>query len=282
MRFVKYPVIRQGKTPIRGLFGPGMLSLGLLLLSIKITSAHREVNRRTDRSIKPMSCRPRTIVYVDGFNLYFGIRSKGWRHLYWLNIGTLAASITRPPNELVATRYFSAHINGPKKKRQRQLAFLEANKALKTCSMSFGTYRSHPRRCRRCGDISQEHTEKKTDINIAVAILTDAFQDAFDTAILVSGDADLVPAVDAVHSLFPAKKLIVGFPPERFSRELDAAASSSFRITKQSLSKSQLPETVEARPDYVIRRPDRWTRSSAAESRAQRHRNTENDTGGHQ
>ena len=28
----------------------------------------------------------RVIVYVDGFNLYYGLRSKGWKRFYWLDI----------------------------------------------------------------------------------------------------------------------------------------------------------------------------------------------------
>ncbi len=27
----------------------------------------------------------RVIVYIDGFNLYFGLKSKGWRRYFWLN-----------------------------------------------------------------------------------------------------------------------------------------------------------------------------------------------------
>ena len=32
----------------------------------------------------------RVILYVDGFNLYFGLRSKGWRKYYWLDLVHLA------------------------------------------------------------------------------------------------------------------------------------------------------------------------------------------------
>ena len=30
----------------------------------------------------------RVAVYVDGFNLYYGLRSKGWRRYYWLDLRT--------------------------------------------------------------------------------------------------------------------------------------------------------------------------------------------------
>ena len=28
----------------------------------------------------------RVSVYVDGFNLYYGLRSRGWRRYYWLDL----------------------------------------------------------------------------------------------------------------------------------------------------------------------------------------------------
>ena len=31
----------------------------------------------------------RVIAYVDGFNLYYGLRSKEWKQFYWLNIQDL-------------------------------------------------------------------------------------------------------------------------------------------------------------------------------------------------
>ena len=37
----------------------------------------------------------RVIAYVDGFDLYFGLKSKGWRRYYWLNIQTLAQNLLK-------------------------------------------------------------------------------------------------------------------------------------------------------------------------------------------
>ena len=36
----------------------------------------------------------RVIVYIDGFNLYFGLRSKGWKKYYWLNLKEFSRSLT--------------------------------------------------------------------------------------------------------------------------------------------------------------------------------------------
>lgn len=47
------------------------------------------------------------------------------------------------------------------------------------------------------------YEEKMTDVNIAVELLGDAQDDAFDTAIIISGDSDLTPPVRATLSRYP-------------------------------------------------------------------------------
>lgn len=43
--------------------------------------------------------------------------------------------------------------------------------------------------------------EKKVDINIAVDIISLAYEDAYDTAVLVSGDGDFLPVIKKVKEL---------------------------------------------------------------------------------
>jgi hypothetical protein len=61
----------------------------------------------------------RVCVYVDGFNLYFGLKSKGWRKHYWLNLEALSTSLLKPGQRLETVHYFTSRIringNNPKK-----------------------------------------------------------------------------------------------------------------------------------------------------------------------
>lgn len=43
--------------------------------------------------------------------------------------------------------------------------------------------------------------EKGTDVNVAVQMLSKGFQNAYDIAILVSGDTDYIPVVESLHNL---------------------------------------------------------------------------------
>jgi len=50
----------------------------------------------------------RVIAYIDGFNLYFGLRDKGWRRYLWLDVQKLSTNLLKPGQQLVFTKYFTA------------------------------------------------------------------------------------------------------------------------------------------------------------------------------
>ena len=52
----------------------------------------------------------RVIAYIDGFNLYFGLKSQGWERYLWLNVQTLAGNLLQPGQTLVHTKYFTARV----------------------------------------------------------------------------------------------------------------------------------------------------------------------------
>ena len=62
----------------------------------------------------------RVIVYIDGFNLHFGMKDSGWKHLYWLDVCRLAELLLPPNTVLVGTRYFTSRIVSPVDKQKRQ------------------------------------------------------------------------------------------------------------------------------------------------------------------
>ena len=129
----------------------------------------------------------RAIVYVDGFNLYYGLKSKGWRRYYWLDLLTLSHHLLRPDQHLIGVRYFTARITGDEQtKRQRQAAYLEALKTLPDLKIHYGHYLKKARQCRKCGARWTDYEEKMTDVNIATSLLGDAQDDAFDVAMVLS------------------------------------------------------------------------------------------------
>ena len=200
----------------------------------------------------------RVIAYIDGFNLYYGLKSKGWRWAYWLNLPLLMAQFLKPGQNLVQTKYFTSIVSTPSDKHDRQAVFIEALKTLPDISFYFGHYLAETRVCRQCGHTYIHNSEKKTDVNIATEMLMDAFQNQFDLAFLVSADSDLIPPIKTIQRLFPAKRIVVIFPPDRSSKELSRTANGYTHISSDKLSKSLFPDQVTKPDGFVLQRPTSW------------------------
>ena len=203
----------------------------------------------------------RVTVYVDGFNLYYGLRARGWRRYYWLDLRRLAVKLLRSGQDLVAVRYFTARVSpepGDPDKSVRQNAYLEALATLPDLYIHYGYYIAKTQRCQTCGAVWQAYEEKMTDVNIAVELLGDAQDDAFDTAIIISGDGDLAGPVQAVRERYPTKRTVVAFPPGRHSAGLRNAATAHLTIGRDACRDSQLPNRVTKGDGYVLTRPPNW------------------------
>jgi len=97
-----------------------------------------------------------------------------------------------------------------------------------------------------------------SDVHLAVELARDAHTNCFDTAVIVSTDADLQPPLELMRRDFPSKRIVAVFPPARESHYLRGIAHDSFRLGRARLSKSQLPLVV-AKPDgFRLRRPREW------------------------
>ena len=202
----------------------------------------------------------RVAVYVDGFNLYFGLRQKGWRKLYWLDLGALGTALLKSGQTLSAVHYFTSRIrsNGSNDAdRQRQNTYLEALEA-RGVQIQYGHYLEKRKRCHHCGAAWMSYEEKMTDVNIAVQLISDAHADNFDVALVLSGDSDLTTPIRNVRSQYAAKRVIVAFPPARSSFELQKAATAYFTVGETNLRQSQLPDEVRRADGFVLKRPTHW------------------------
>ena len=80
----------------------------------------------------------RVIAYIDGYNLYYGLRTKRWKWFYWLNIQSMVQSLLKPHQTLVGTKYFTTVVKHPADKRRRQAVFLEALRTLNDFQIFYG------------------------------------------------------------------------------------------------------------------------------------------------
>jgi uncharacterized LabA/DUF88 family protein len=142
----------------------------------------------------------RTIVFIDGFNLYFGMKQAGYDKLKWVDLHLLATNLLKNNQQLVEVKYFTSRVSNNPEKQKRQSTYIEALEA-KEVKIIYGNYQKGKIECKRCGNTWENYNEKMTDVNIASHMLIDAFQDRFDMALLISGDSDLVPPIKFIHSL---------------------------------------------------------------------------------
>lgn len=203
----------------------------------------------------------RVIAYVDGFNLYFGLREAGYRRYYWLDIRLLAEKLLMFNQELTFTKYFTARITDDPTKEKRQTTYIEALETLRDFNdfeIYYGHYRKDPYKCPRCKCVYDVPHEKMTDVNIATQMLIDAFNNKFEKALLVSADSDLVPLIEAVREKYPEKSVVVAFPPERYSADLEKVANACLHINRAKLAQSRFPDKVKKADGFVLERPQEW------------------------
>lgn len=200
----------------------------------------------------------RIITYIDGFNLYFGLKSKNWEKYYWLNLKKLSENLLKSNQTLVTTKYFTSRINLPPGKSKRQTQYIDALMTLEDFYIYYGKYVSNFINCERCTAIIETPNEKMTDVNIATELLSDAFKNNFDSAIIISADSDLSAPISKVLELFKNKRIICAFPPDRFSKELSKRASGYFLIGRKNIASSIFPDEVISSTGYKLIKPATW------------------------
>ena len=199
----------------------------------------------------------RIVVYVDGFNLYFGMKDAGLDNCKWLDLNKLVNNLLKPTQELVLIKYFTSRVNNNPDKQKRQTTYIEALES-RGIKVFYGHFQSGFLECKRCGDIRPTYNEKMTDVNIATQMIIDAYQDRYDMAMLISGDSDLVPPIKAIHECFAQKRTFVAFPPKRYNSSVSAVAKGSLTIGRKKLIDSQFPEGVLKNDGFVLRKPKEW------------------------
>ena len=203
----------------------------------------------------------RVAVYIDGFNLYHSLLeaakiSPQGNRLKWLNLRKLVENQLSPSKRIVQIKYFTALFPDPQKER-RHKKYLSVLKDT-GIEVVYGKFKVRDKKCRICRRFYKTHEEKRTDVNIAVHILRDAFTNLFDTAILISGDTDITPALELTKAE-TGKRLTVYMPYNRKNRELSRVADSVYRISVADLEAALFHQSHIARDGRRLTMPPEWT-----------------------
>lgn len=100
----------------------------------------------------------RVQVYVDGFNLYFGMLEAGYDYCKWLNLKRLATNLLKPNQELTGVKYFTSRVSNNPDKQKRQTTYIEALESEGVCIL-YGHYQRNSVECSRCGNVWASYNE---------------------------------------------------------------------------------------------------------------------------
>jgi len=203
----------------------------------------------------------KTIVYVDGFNLYYGaLKGTAFK---WLNLDQLCRHLL-PKNEIVGIKYFTATVsarNHDPKQPARQLTYLRALQTLPHLDIVYGHFLTHEIYMPRADNPTQtvkviKTEEKGSDVNLAAHLVNDGHRRRYDVAVLITNDSDLLEPVKMVRYEL---NLPVGIlnPQRRASWVLKQHASFIKKIRPGVLKASQFPARLRDAKG-VFHKPASW------------------------
>lgn len=189
----------------------------------------------------------RAMFYVDGFNLYHSIKDLRDEKLKWLSLAQIAQLlIPKNDEKIVGIKYFSAlaHKRGlaSVKRHESYMAFLKSEGV--ECIL--GRFKGQPRVCRQCGNSWKHPEEKETDVNIAVHMVADGYDDIYDVCYLISADTDLVPPLQMIKRNLPAKTIVAVSPPNRpHGQHIRSIAHRALKLNSRQIERCRLPDEIE-------------------------------------
>lgn len=213
-----------------------------------------------------------TYVYIDGFNLYYGIfkssKHPGWSVYKWLDLQALCDQLF-PKNDIVAIKYYTADVNNrPPDNHQgdRQKTYLMGLSQLDRLTIIKGHFLG-PKVVRMplCDNtglfLGQTTTvlkteEKGSDVNLAVDLLYDGVRGLYDCAVIISNDSDLVAPLKIIRNDL---NKIVGWVNPHTQPSLELSRNTDFhkRISESLLRNCQLPQSIQI-GRTLITKPVNW------------------------
>ena len=209
----------------------------------------------------------RTFVYIDGFNLYYGaVKDTPYK---WLDLKALFKRILKPYNDILAIKYYTARVTarpGDPDAPTRQNVFINAIQAhIPELEITYGHFLqnnvrmplTHPKPWQKTVEVVKTE-EKGSDVNLAVHVLNDAWQNQYDCAVICSNDSDLSESLKLVRKQHKKRIVLVvpGYPSVRTPAiQLKRFANAVVQITEDDLKASQLPNPI---PGTTIKKPATW------------------------
>jgi uncharacterized LabA/DUF88 family protein len=216
----------------------------------------------------------RTIVYVDGFNLYYGAcRAPGRK---WLDLGALCSQLL-PNDEIIEIAYCTANLRKDPRDPEAQLRQRIYQRALETIphlkiyrgrflSKEVTGLLADPADGERSRRTIKTFEEKATDVNLASLMLTDGFEGRYEHAVLISNDGDLKMPIEIVRGRLNLPVTVINPVLRRHGKRRNKALSpdplppnaSFIQLRAKPVEECQFPAEVHAQQGAVLSKPPTW------------------------
>jgi uncharacterized LabA/DUF88 family protein len=216
----------------------------------------------------------RTIVYVDGFNLYYGAcRARGRK---WLDLSALASRLL-PNDEIVEIAYCTANIkkdHSDPNKQDRQRLYHRALQTIPHLEIYRGRYLPkivsgplvNPADGERPIRSVETYEEKGTDVNIASLLLTDGYDKRYESAVVISNDGDLKMPIEIVRTRLNLPVTVINPVLKRRGKKRSAAlspeplpANAAFiQLRAKHVEECQFPDELTSPKGAALIKPATW------------------------
>ena len=217
----------------------------------------------------------KTIVYVDGLNLYYGcLRKSPYK---WLDLSALFSKILGSDYQITEIKYFTSLVRSISydiRDPQKQENYIKALRKHQPTgnpiiNVEYGKFQKTIIRIAKAnppyGTVEAVKIEEKfTDVNIAAGMLDDAWRNKFECGVLVSNDSDMAGAMRLARETPSLVRLGLITPERTYSfraekrytpDQLRKQADFQKTIRESDLRSCQLPDPI---PDTNIKKPKEW------------------------
>jgi uncharacterized LabA/DUF88 family protein len=214
----------------------------------------------------PQQSQPRTNVYVDGFNFYYGaVKGTPFK---WLDYRALARALLRG-HQINSVKYFTARVQDRSDDSglaQRQDDYLRALVAHAGVEVHYGQFARRRRPLPladklKAGMVEMVYVvqteEKGSDVSLGAHLVWDACHDEMDAALVLSNDSDLQTPVDMAQTL--GIRVVTVNPHQQGDQPRRLLSSDKRTLSRRLLGRSQLPNPVVAQSRDEIKKPIEWS-----------------------
>ena len=216
----------------------------------------------------------KTVVYVDGFNLYYcALKKTGYK---WLNLDVLCQAVLPKSCTVLRINYYTARVSGRRNPTapKDQNSYLKALETIPKIRVHFGSFQVtnkwmflvQPLDFRPTSIVAAipepdfarvvKTEEKGSDVNLGSHLVRDAFAGVFEHAAVITNDTDLKEPLRIVvqETKLPVTLLTpVGHPSESLKK-----LATHVRHLGPYLGVSQFQNLVRGPGGQTIRKPIDW------------------------